>query len=462
MNNKSERGFSIIEALIVATIFLVFIAGVMGIFMRQTTKANLALEKNKVEENKETLGSLIRPDFENAGYGISDYSNQTYGKAEAIFPASADYYTTPGNLTRTGQGQSPIVSTMKIGSQTGSVTVKFNKNSYIYLAGETSGVFYLQVNGNDNQGYKLYATVNGETTEIGTHSPGATYRAALTPDAEGEAVAVIKIGEDGKDKQLVRKKLNDFKGAVWVGAFIENANDTLSIQMTGAPLIRTEKSRTVTPTLMMDADTQSLVPSEVYLNPADYSTTILSADRKTDFAYVQSPINSLENPITITTSKLDKGVMNTSDYCLLIDYTRGSSALVQITGITRDTSAQTVSLKPVTNQNKAWARFYSVPASLQGSYAQGSRLVKLAEPISYRFTGDSRLVREVGGRAENVAFDVYGFAVTSQQTESGLTYQIEIRIAADKRIADRNGIIPVLDYVYTATPRALNAANQKE
>lgn len=284
----------------------------------------------------------------------------------------------------------------------------------------------------------------------------------MTPDAEGEAVAIIKIGENGQDKQLIRKKLNDFKGAVWVGAFIENANDTLSIQMTGAPLIRTEKSRTVTPTLMIDADTQAIVPSEVYLNPADVSTTILSADRKTDFAYVQTPINSLESPITIVTSKLDKGVMNTSDYCLLIDYERGSSALVQITGVTRDTNAQTVSIKPVTNANYAWDRFCSTPQSLQGTYAQGSRLVKLAEPISYRVTEDSRLVREVGGRAENIAFDVYGFSVTSQQTDSGLTYRIEIKIAADRRIADRNGIVPVLDYVYTATPRALNAANQKE
>lgn len=462
MNIKSQRGISIVEMLIVATVFLIFVSGVLGLFMRQGAKANLTLEKNRAEEAKETLGSLIRPDFENAGYGIEDYSNQTYGKAEAIFPPSADYYTTPGNLTRTGQGQSPVISTMKIGSQTGSVTVTFNKNAYIYLAGEKSGVIYLQVSGNDNQGYKIYLTVNGETTDMGAHLPGAKYRAALTPDTEGSAVAIIKVGDDGKDKQLTRKKLNDFKGAIWVGAYIENANDTLNIQMTGAPLIRTEKSRSLTPTLIIDGDTQAVVPSEVYLNQAVMSTTLLSADRKTGFAYVQAPINSLTEPITIKTSKLEKGVMNTSDYCLLIDYARGSSALLQITGISRDSNTQFITVTPVTNQNKAWNRFYSVPESLQGTYAQGSRLVKLAKPITYRISDDSRLIREVGGRAETLAFGLNQFSVTTQQTDNGPSYQIAVQIAADKRSTDRNGIVPVLDYVYTATPRALNAANQSE
>lgn len=471
IKRNSQAGASIVELIIAATIFLIFITGVMGLMMRSGSSVSTKLEKNKVDEDKESLGNLIKPDFENAGGGIASYSNHTYGTAAAAFSSNQDYLAT-GDGTIVRMDQSPggdensdgtIKANTVLGSETGSITVKMDKGSYIRLTGENRSEIIVQIDTGLSRSYKIYAIIDGEITEIGEHIPGSTYRIALTPDPEGKAVVISHLGEDGAPAELFRSNRGIPQGFINVTAYIAKANDYMQVKMTGAPLIDTRKTDSLQTTLFVDERLGEKVPGSVYENKTEKSVTILGGDPKTGTSFLQQPVTDLYGQTTIHVTRAQKGEFKRSDKCLIVDYSRGSSVLVEIADVQDlDRNNQAIVVLPIVSRNRAWDRFYSTEDSLSGTYAAGSKFVKLAAPVTYTIAGENRLVREVEGRSETVAFNVRNFKYSEEGTKSGPSYRIEVQLAADGRATDREGTVPIVNYVYTATPRALNAANQSE
>lgn len=469
-NDLSQQGASIVEMLIVATILLIFVTGVMGLMMRSGSGFSIKLEKNKVEEDKEVLGNLIKPDFENAGIGIASYSNHTYGTAAANFVSNPNYLASgDGKLVRLEQNpggdensNGTIRSSTVLGSETGSVTVKMNLGSYIRLTGEDRSEITLQIGTGVSRNYKVYAIVDGETTEIGDHTPGTTYRIGLTPDPAGKAVVISRLDENSQPVVLFRNNRGIPQGKISVSAYIAKAGDYMQVKMTGAPLIDTRKTDSLQTALFVDDRLGEKVPGSVYENKIQKTVTILGGDSRTGISFLQQPVTDLNGQTTIYVTKPQKGSYNRSDYGLIVDYSRGTSVLVEIADVTDlDLNNQAIVIIPVVSGNRAWDRFYSTDDSLSGTYAAGSKFLKLAVPVTYGVTED-RLVREVNGRHETVAFNVRGFNFSEEMTKNGPTYRIEVQLAADGRATDREGTVPQVSYVYTATPRALNAANQSE
>lgn len=465
----SQTGASIVELIIAATIFLIFITGVMGFMMRSGSGVSAKLEKNKLEADKESLGNLIKPDFENAGAGIASYSNHTYGIAAAGFGSNSDYLSTgDGMLVRTDQSTSgnsdgTIKSNTLLGSETGSVTVKMSLESYIRLSGEDRNEVEVQIETGARRSYKIYATVNGETTEVGEHAPGTTYRIGLTPDPEGKAVVISRLSEDGEALELFRSNRAIPRGLITVSAYIAKINDYMQVKMTGAPLIDTSRSASLQTALFVDDRLGGQVPGSVYHDDARKSVTVIGGDTKTGISYLQQPVTDLYGQATLNVGRPQKGEFNRSDRCLIIDYERGSSVMVEVAEVTDiDRNNQSIIVIPVLLGNRAWDRFYSTNESLSGTYSAGSRFIKLAPPVTYAVSEENRLVREVEGRHETVAFNVRSFDLSEEITKSGPSYRIEVLLAADGRATARENTVPTVNYVYTATPRALNAANQSE
>lgn len=469
-NFYSQKGASIVELIIAATIFFIFVSGVMGILMRSNSSVSMKIEKNKAEEDKESLGNLIKPDFENAGSGIASYSNHTYGSVAANFVSNPDYMSSgDGMLVRLGHNSGgiensdgTITSSTVLGSETGFVTVKMNGTSYIRLTDENANEILLQIDTRLTRYYKVSAIINGETTDMGEHSPGTTYRIGLTPDPEGKAVVISRLDEAGEPLELFRSNRGIPQGRITVSAYIAKANDYMQIKMTGAPLIDTRKTNSIKTALFVDDQIGNIVPGSVYENKTKKTVTILGGDSKTGVSFLQQPITDVYGQTTVYVTKPQKGNYNRSDYCLIVDYSRGSSILVQITDVLDlDINNQEIVIVPVSAGNRAWNRFYSTNESLSGTYSAGSKFLKLAVPVTYGITED-RLVREVDGRFETVAFKVQAFNFSEEMTKNGPDYRIEVQMATEGRATDREGTVPIINYVYTATPRALNAANQSE
>lgn len=470
---KNQAGASIVEMLIVATILLIVVGAAVGLLSHLITSTSIGAEKQDLEKGKETLGTIVRPDIENAGFGIAGYQNHTYGSAAAVFESNAEYQALGGgDIVRTNGNTGSLTSLTIIGSQTGSVNATMYGASRISLTGELGGTASLNVEAVTSNTFKVSLEAGTIVTELGIHQSGTIYRINLVPSATGKALIVSRIdgGGGGSETELGRTTDGVPSGTIGVSAFISAVGDRMQIRMTGAPLIQNGASTTLRAMLFTDYGSGDEIDTPVYQNPSDGSAVLISGDPKVGLSYLKQPVGDLRDETQIIASKSEKSPIQVGDYCLLINYGIGTSALLQIKAIEDEYSTlnsgvtKKFTVKAVKSDAPAWNRFYSTDGNLTQAYAEGSRLVKLNPPVIYRISGDKRLIRQVGDKAETAAFNVQNFTFSSLPANAGEAeqYEIAIEVAADGRHTRQGAVVPVVRYVYRATPKALNAANQTE
>lgn len=464
MNKPNCKGASVIELLIASVIFLIFTTAGIGLFMLAGSRAAISLEKNKVDEEKEAFGNLLRPDVENAGFGITGFQHHIYGAASAEFRSTADYEA-PGNgeiirISEQAVNDDFITSLTELGSETGYVVANMPGESEISLTGSRGGKASLLIELFDRQSYRLTFKTETEKVDLGEHEPGMSYRLSLTPDRDGKAVVVSQLinGSRGESsvRELYRTAAGTPYGFVKATAYIKNVRDRMRLQMNGAPLISRASSRILQSLLFVDEDTGREVDSPVYESTG--AVTLLSGDQKIGVGYLADEISDLSR---ISVTHANGSSAAAGDYCLVIDYTQGTAALINVIDSYPEANGNTTYISvPVTEESPAWNRFYNREEALQTSYPAGSRFIKLMPPVTYRVSSDRRLIRQSGESPETLAFNVNNFVFRTLPEATGLTYEIEIELASDGRQTGQN--LPVVRYTYKASPKALNVANQSE
>lgn len=463
---RKDVGFSLLELIIAATIFSIFVLGAVKIYSLYTGSYRIRLEKNQVEQEKETVGSLIRPDFENAGFNLTGHQNHNYGNFPAAFSSNQRYQSLGnGEITRISSGARAVdylESTTAIGSETGSVTATLFGETGIKLTGENG--FYLELKATKDFAsagtYHLSLVNNEHIYELGEHTPGASYRISLVPDETGRAAIVSLLGRTEDEKrELVRTTENLPDSEISIAGFIQNTGDRLRVSAKGAPLIDRGASQILQNQLFIDNQTGLPVEENVY-KTSDGKFTIIAGALDMRIGYLQEAAENFAAPRELIVSgEVGGGKISPGDFCLALDYQTGNSALLQVSNAIEDYAGRIIySVSPATENNPAWGRFYSPDAALQSQFSRGTRFVKLSPPITYRLSDDQRLIRQVGFRPETVAFGVGSFNVA--KLGGGTRYQIDLTIKSDENLA--GGIGPEISYSYIATPRTTNADNSTE
>ena len=86
-----ENGFSLIELMIAASILIVVVLFAVKMFNFYMSGSRLRTEKNQIDREKDSLGILLRPDFENAGFNLISRQNHVYGTQPAAFASDTRY-----------------------------------------------------------------------------------------------------------------------------------------------------------------------------------------------------------------------------------------------------------------------------------------------------------------------------------------------------------------------------------
>lgn len=461
-----DSGFSLLELIIAATIFSIFVLFAVGMFNLYSGSYRVRLEKNQIEQEKETIGSLIRPDFENSGFNLTGHQNHSYGSFPAAFKSNERYQSLGnGEITRIGSGARVvdfIESSTAIGSETGSVTAILYGETGIRLTGENG--FYLELKAVKDFAsagtYHLTLVNNERVYELGEHTPGASYRISLVPDEAGKAAIVSLLGRTEDEKRELFRTTEDLPNSeMSISGFIQNTGDRLRVTAKGAPLIDRGASQILQNQLFIDNQTALPVEENVY-KTSDGNFTIIAGALDMRIGYLQESAENFATPRELIVSgEVGGGVISPGDFCLALDYQTGNSALLQVSSAIEDYAGRIIyTVSPATENNPAWGRFYSTDAALQSQFSRGTRFVKLAPPITYRLSEDNRLIRQVGFRPETVAFGVQDFNIV--KLGGGTRYQIDLTIRSDENLAGGTG--PETSYSYIATPRTTNADNSTE
>ena len=481
----------LIELMIGITLFVIVLGAVVGWLYQANKRAVIAQENQQLERQKQTLGNLIRPDFEKAGAKLVGLSDNVYGTAAAAFLSNHQYQViAAGEIARTAAAADEtgnwIESKTQINSETGTIIATLGGESWISLtgAGGSGTIVYLSIESNPHSAQNELQVIfyAGDIKAIlGAHSVGTKYRISLIPDAAtGQAIVVSKLGTEPNDSGTVLYQTNQladaFSGKKTLKAFIKNVGDRLQVTMSGAPLTSAGATAAIHPGYFVDTNLISLnqtVSECIYSFKSRRLSgrpitkhTILSGDTKTDTAYLT---NLVDHPgdgehSTIYATLPSKGEYKAGDYVLLIKQSENFAALLKVlrTDPAESGGAQiALNVTQVRDENSAWNRFIGTEEGLNAAYPPGSLIVKLNPPITYWLGENQILYREVGDRNDPVAFGVQQFSLTPETLAGGTQqYQIEVTLAADGLHTKNSESTNVARFSYAAAPRALNVANQ--
>jgi hypothetical protein len=161
-----------------------------------------------------------------------------------------------------------------------------------------------------------------------------------------------------------------------------------------------------------------------------------------------------------------RGTFAAGDYVMLADIAGQHSVLYRVTAndLSRTGLLEVV---PAASASPAWGRFYSADADYKTnpagginiSFPKGSRLVKMASPVEWSYSGGVLLRRELGGPATVVDLGIIGFAFRSVASATGdiFTYEVVANLESEgvesASVAADRATAPV---TFTLAPPHLN------
>lgn len=102
MMQKSNQGFSLIEAMIAITLSLLLLAGVLQIFLNNKNSYNLGSGFSQLQENGRFTTQYLSRTVRLAGYRSAPPANTPFPAMGTIFPSTAPYVTGTNNTGLNG------------------------------------------------------------------------------------------------------------------------------------------------------------------------------------------------------------------------------------------------------------------------------------------------------------------------------------------------------------------------
>lgn len=468
---ESEKGATLVEYVIGATILFVMLIGGVGLLAKFNVTTAAYAEVNELDETRAVLTDLVRNDFDGAGRNLTRPEPPQAGTIQPTFRQHADFDTsTPGRLRRiAGSGWSS--TNLNFGFGVGAANLgKFDftpppNQSAVTLWSPAGGGQFTIIIGGGNPSIGVWVGIYENGVEVANTSP----RGNIPPHLGGDRYGLyIERGSAGPVIKLYRTRgtstitywtspmtVPPYPLTLAASIFGQNTSMT-DVTMDGTPIIRLYDPAVQAAPLPIDRGQRLTGPVTTGGNTA----TILSADPDTDIVYNSGPFIGTGTGGMVPRQPPRRGSFNVGDYVMVIDYASNRAGLYRVQVSDPPTGMMTLAI--VRQTQPAWGRLWSDPADPLPSFPAGSTVVKLSPPVTYAVSADNRLVRMEGNRTATAAFGVRGFAVTEQTTSDSRRFTVTATLAAEGFQTDRTaGNEPRSTVEYVSSPPALNLFNNQ-
>lgn len=460
-----ERGATLIEYLIGASIiFLMLVVGA-AVLAKTTSTAAAYLEVSELEQGRADLADALRSDFGGAGRNLTRAEPPGTGTESWAVTSDSVYSASASTVTRTVSNASTpwISATRGLGSGLGHIDFTPNAATcFAGLFGSDNASRQISLSNDQiyiyesNQLAATSAAIPGYTL-IPAHQPGDSYRISIEDTPAGRAVCYYRTRANVQSLLYTSTRaLPAFPITPKVA--IGGTGQFNNLELTGAPIVPLVDGAIQTALLPLDRDQR--LTSTVTITGGT-TVTILPGDPDTDVLYNKGLVLGTGAGTFVPMAPPKRGSFNTGDYAMVIDYQSNRSGLYRVTVLDAASSVLTLTFvwQP---QQAAWGRLRSDPTDPLPAWPDGCVLVKLSPPVTYTVSADNRLVRMSGDRPATAAFGVHSFSVTEQATAVSKSFAVAATLATEGFETDQSAGGEPRDTVeYKSAPPALNLFNNQ-
>lgn len=434
---KQERGFSLIEILIVVLVLGFILLGVVGFGSKIRSGIATYGQVSERHDREEIFTNQTKRDFENVGLNLFlPLKRATSGQVDALFFPNSDFSvssqsSSPVNITRTAPGiANPLVSGWALIEGSGEMSFSPNvQNAYFTFYKPAGGSYSFYLSGATGAwsifsgGSQVFAAPTANDAVL----PGD--RVTLALDAAiptGSACSMSYYRNRASERRLLyRQNVSCSDYPFQFSIALDGGSRAVDYSLRGTLFKQIGgETRSPTPPLPLFNGTSAAAP--VWIDPNGESFTLLGSDPDADASLLTQPavfVNP-QQQMQLQISNRLRGAINAGDYFLLVDGENRKSVLGQVrpnSGATAAPGSEAVFFQPATPSGAAWNDFWSSPADYLGhQFTTRARLVKLLAPVTYKSVVDqSDLSNSQGNRVivrrsgtspwEKIAFGVTEF-----------------------------------------------------
>lgn len=486
MTHKSQQsGFSLVELLISLAISVVAITTAVLLMTKFVRSSAAYVEASTMEEARGSTETLIRADFDGAGYNLTRSAAPGAGKELVSFLTNPDYNTSAaGNLTKLNDNSSWAYANRAITSGVGLWQWTPNTiciHCWTYVVGNDGSVFAIAVYYDqagsaaiciyESATANYVATSWGQAASIPNHQPGDAYQIGVeAPNASQPNRFIRYYRIRGGVRTILFTSTAPLPPyPLYLMAYqLGNGSGLNTVSFIGAPIANRANNQTEFARLPFDGGTQLTSPITITNNGA--AAIVLTGDKSTDVAPSTTNFNSSDSFINLKTPA--RGTYAVGNVVMLVDYgstdplnpISAASAVCTVTAVsTIDSQTTRLTLTRARQTNPAFNRLWSADADHNHSFGAGATsVIKLAPPVTYILSTDSRLVRIEGARASTVAFNARSLAFTETNQQPYRTFSGAITLAAEGFETGTGSVAETRNTIqFTSTPRALNLASNQ-
>ena len=484
----AQAGFSLIEMLIGMAITAVAVTAAVLLLTKFARTAGAYGEVSTLEEVRGSTESLLRADFDGAGYNLTRASQPGAGKENAQFITNPDFDTsTPGSLSKlTNNASYPnayAYSARAVSSGVGIWSWAYSnicKGCWAYVAGKDGnidaiGYYYDENNSNSITIYEsqspsgTVASNYGSGVSIAGPQPGDVYQISVEAPNAQQTVRFVRYYRirSGVRTILYTSGYPVPPYPLYFLAYQPNAGSGMSnISVIAAPIINRVNNQTEFARLPFDGGTQLTSP----ITTTGSSVTILSGDKSTDVAPGLTTFSSNSTQIDIKTPP--RGSYANGDVVMLVDYgntdpanpVSPASAVCVVSAVSNPDSVTTrLTLTKARQTNPAWGRLWSSDTDHAHTFSPAqTSVIKLAPPVTYALSTDGRLVRIEGARVSTVSFNARAASCTQTGSSPTQAFTVTVVLAAEGvETAAGSSTESRSTIEFVATPRAMNLASNQ-
>lgn len=464
---KNERGFSLIEILIVVVILGFVLVSAIGIGIKIRKSNDSRSQIAEMSDRQSVFTNQVKKDFESVGYNLKrSPENGASGLVEPLFFVSSDYRISIENnsadILRTANNGEPELRSAW-GLVRGSSEISFTPQS------ANSNFGFRSASGN------TYTFYYGGPRDFSINFSGDTVFSSDNTDEQLEQGDRITIAFDAAESDGCSMSFYFFRSEerrllfrdraycdYYLQSFLSTpvSGEVSNFTLRGSWFNRLDggEENNSLPKLPLKNGVASNVP--VWIDNQGETFTLLRSDMSIDPAETLSEtvFDSAGAEVELPVSPLLRGNLENGDFCLLIDDYSGKSVLGKVVKASPGKTADTITFDSLGKTNPAWDSFYSDDADYVGhSFPVGSRLVRLSPPVEYRHesfaVGCANLVRREGiAPWEQVAFCIINPLLTQDASAGQNSFTLSYSILPEDATSTEARPVSI-----TFSPSALNA-----
>jgi prepilin-type N-terminal cleavage/methylation domain-containing protein len=479
-----QRGYSLLELLIGMTVSVVATTAAVLLITKFARTAGAYAEVSTLEEMRGSAEAVMRADFDGAGFNLTRPSAPGAGKELIQFASTNSDFncTSAGSLSKLTDNPTYAYSSRQVSSGVSLwqwTPATICKTCWIYLTGNDGSVdaigTYYDESGVSSIGIyeslvgNYVASSFGTGTPIPNHAAGDTYQIGVEAPNQQQTSRFVRYY---RIRSGVRTILYTSQNVVpaypeYMLAYLASAGSSVNnVSLIGAPVEYRQNNLTEFAHLPFVGGTQLTSPVTI----AGNSVVILSGDKATDTSPALTVFSA--NSPQIDLKAPQRGTYANGDTVLIIDYgstdpanlVSPATAVCVVTAVSNPDSVTTrLTVTRARQTSPAAGGLWSSDVDHAHTFTPAETVVvKLAPPVTYAISTDSRLVRVEGYRVATVAFNVRQFTVTQSGSAPAQSFSVSAALAAEGLETANDAAGESRSTIeFTSTPRAMNLASNR-